>query len=271
VVVIDKLFMFKNQKGQTLIIIVFVMLIAFGIGVTLANRIQRSTTLFTDNTISIKSIAAAEALAENMLLLDDDTLSLYATGGTCTTDCNMQIDDVDVSAEVTYLNYNENEYLLNLDTGQVKELYLESGDDFELDICWQTDQTTQFPAIKATVVTELSNLTYQVEEYAYNSVNSPYLNGFDTSFTDNGFNNCFTLPSEPDRSIVRFYSYYEPVEITVIAPIGEVLPIQGFQINIEASLVDTTERLTIRKMRNFVPELFDYAIYSTSDTSPLIN
>jgi len=78
---------YNNEKGQTLVIVFMMMIIALSIGLSVSSRYIKSLGILSRADNSARAHAVAEAAIEHLLLLPIATLESYAQNGTCGADC----------------------------------------------------------------------------------------------------------------------------------------------------------------------------------------
>jgi type II secretory pathway component PulK len=77
----DFLFQNSKQKGQTLVIVLFIMVVALTIGVIISNRFIKTLRDISQSDSSSRALAVAEAAIENILLVPQETLEDYVNYG----------------------------------------------------------------------------------------------------------------------------------------------------------------------------------------------
>ena len=81
----------RSYKGQTLVIIVSVMVIALAVGMSISTRFVKSLSNMSRVDLSSRALAIAEAGAEHLLSLPMDTLSGYINANNCDSVCRIEI------------------------------------------------------------------------------------------------------------------------------------------------------------------------------------
>lgn len=265
--------MVKNQKGQMIIIVLFIMSLALAVGVTVSSRFIGTMRNITESDNSNKALAIAEAAIEKVLLLPTATLEDYITNNSCGTDCfvevsapNGQVLRADVTLSHTGQTIDE-AYPLDLLEAQTTEVFLEgyaSGQNIY--ICWNTDAS-----IGAHYIYSESG-TIKSKAYAANAVTSIHTeNNFNSATALFGYNNCLTLVAINTPLALRIKPYYRETEVFVVPAGGYGLPIQGIQIKSVGIAGNSKRTVTVVKTNSYVPGIFDYVLYQKSDTESLSN
>src|SRR3989338_410727 len=82
-----------DQKGQTFVIVLMIMILALSIGLTVSSRFIKNLRNVVGSDNSSKATGVAEAAIERILLIPTDTLTSYINNNTCGSDCALQIVD----------------------------------------------------------------------------------------------------------------------------------------------------------------------------------
>lgn len=267
---------FTNQEGQTLIVMIFVMLIALSIGIASAYRFIGSLrrNLVADNASRAQGVA--EAAIEKILALPEATLEGYAQSGNCGSDCTLIIpgaDGVNAVANVTLTNSggSADAYPVSISVDGVSEVDLTGyPDNTDLQLCWNNPEG-QYPSIRAYLIYgDLDDL--DLDAYAVNTVGSPYsTNGFDRTAAGNGLSNCFTIIGRPNPQLLRFNSYYNDVDAYLFPTNSALIPVQGILITAQGVVEDSSKTVSALKIKPFLPIDFDYILLQKSTTKPLSN
>lgn len=262
----------KDQTGQTLVVIVFLMIVATTVGVTISNRFISTLKGFVRTDDSVKALKAAEAIVEQLLIVPNQTLEGYIAFGNCGSACTYSVTEPNgnvVSANVT-LEYSGNStdpFSLNLapgEAGQISLLGYAAGSP--IDICWQGSSSVHAAYIY------IESAVTKITSYAVNSVSSPYNdNGFDTAAANHGYPNCFTINTIGTPQYVRIRPYYEQAALYAVPAIGQVIPRQGIIMDARGYSGESVKHITVLKTDPMAPAFFDYALLQTSGTSDLTN
>src|SRR3972149_7855035 len=131
----------SNENRQTLVIVVFLSIIALILGVTVSLRYLTNIRDIAQTDSSSRALAVAEASVERILLLPTETLEGYINSGNCGSDCYLLItgsDGVNAEANVTlsYLGNSISDFNLFLKRDNSGEVSL-SGypDDTGISVC----------------------------------------------------------------------------------------------------------------------------------------
>lgn len=262
----------EHEKGQTLIAIAFLSIIALAIGIIVSNRFIGNLSMFSKSDNYSKAQAAADAAIENILLLPVETLESYIDYGNCGSACVLEIDDflgqkIVANISLSYAGNSSDAYEMNLKQGEVEQLNLK---DFpagkSIDVCWNGETS-----IYANYIYEESSVI-KSKVFAYNNTSySGYENGFSQATARNGYSNCFYLTSQNTSKIVRLKPYYNDATVFILPPPDVVLPKQGIYIESIGHAGDATRKVSVLKTYPTAPEFFDYAIYQKSEEEPLSN
>ena len=113
---------------------------------------------------------------------------------------------------------------------------------------------------------------YSLSKYAYNAASTLHgSNGFSTAASDLSYPNCFTVPAKTAPLFLRVRAIYNDINLHVIPKGGSALPIQGYVITATGAVSDVVKTVTALKTKPYLPSEFDFAIFSTSDDTPLQN
>lgn len=261
------------KKGQTLVIIFFLMLLALSIGITVSTRFASELHIFSRTDNSSKALAAAEAGLERTLAVPMDTLKDYIDHNSCGQNCIWQVTDTTgqpIRADVT-LSYEGNTgsdpYRLNLVQSSTTELSLSgypSGKS--IDVCWNTPAS-----IYASYISQTGSII-KAKVYPYNSFGSTYTdNGFTSAAPMYSYSSCFRITTTDTSLILRLKSYYQDTQIFLVPYSGGSIPVQGILLKSVGQAGDTRRTVTALKAFSHTPVIFDYVLYQKSPTEPLSN
>ena len=262
----------KKQKGQTLIAIVALMVLALGIGVSLSSHLINNLKNFTRTSDLAKAQGVSEALLERILTIPNETLDDYILHNSCGSNCAVQIDDADnvevsAQASLSYAGNSTSSFTTNLTTVEDFQLNLISYPTGQpLSVCWDSPAS-----IYASYIYDNSG-AISADVYAYNATNTQsYGNGFSISTGGNGHISCFTITARYTPQMLRLRAYYLSTSVSIYPSAGITLPKQGILITSigKAGLVTATVRAL--KTSAVVPSMFDYAIFQRSSSEPLSN
>lgn len=253
-----------SQKGQVLVISVFIYLIALGTVIALSTRYFKSLHNFTSSDNSNKAYYAAESLIENLLIKSDQALYDYVTKNSCGQNCMLNFDDgTQAFAEIKLLGNNTDTYSFEVKKDSVSEVNMDSYNK-PIDVCWDGKS-----ALTAELVYLNTAGEYKVDNYAYNPVSSTYPSEFTTAAPKYSYQNCFTIQNSNTYVLLRIKSLYEGTTVNIVPIPGSPLPLQGFLINSSGKFLDTTRKVSVIKKVATVPDIFDYSVYQNSASSTL--
>lgn len=253
-----------NQKGQVLVISIFLMLIIFSAGVIISSRFFNSLHNFAKSDNANKALYVAESLAERLLSKENSILQGYAQGNNCLQNCYLSFEDgSEAYANISVLGNSSEIYKFKATKDSVVEINLEGYPSGSyLDLCWNEKSS-----ITAMYLYRESN-DYKVETYAYNSVASPYSSEFPVAYPDHSYSNCFTVNTINTPVLLRVKALYENAYINTLPEPSSILPIQGISIVSNGRFLDSYKRISVVKRISTVPQEFDYVLYQRSlDTS----
>ena len=261
------------KKGQTLIAIFIIMLIALSVGVAVSSRFTASLHIFSRTDDSSKALAAAEAGLERTLALPMDTLKDYVDHGSCGTNCIWQVTDTTgqiIRANVT-LSYEGNSsteaYKLNLSQDANSELSLAGYTSGKtLSVCWNSGAS-----VYANYISQ-SGSSIKSKGYEYNAISSTHTeNGFSPSSAMNGYQSCFNITATDTPLVLRLKSYYEDTQVFLVPYSGGSVPMQGILLKSVGQAGDSRRTVSALKTFPHTPVIFDYVLYQKSPTDPLSN
>lgn len=265
-----------NQKGQTLLIIIVLMAIALGVGITVSSRFISTLRTQIETDYSYRAQAVAVAGIENILLQDTETLRGFIQSGNCGSVCELEITGDDgvvasASMSLSLVGGNSDPVEVALSTTDVTEVDLVGyPNNTDVYICWD-DVDSSKPSIVGKLVS--GNVgTYIATPFAYNTISSPKgSNNFDIPVSSFGYENCITLNSGTSPQILRLRAIYDSFNAYVLPEASTDLPNQGVQIVSVGTVENTQKTVTVVVSDNLLPAEFDYALFSQSPTDNLTN
>ncbi|MBI2620610.1 hypothetical protein HYW61_00095 [candidate division WWE3 bacterium] len=265
-----------NQSGQTLVIIVLVMMMALAVGTAVSSRFIKSISERVQTDSSVRALAVAEAAIERLLRLPDSTLQDYVKYGTCGSDCELEIvggDGVVAKTTVVLGNVGGSSDILNvsLTTDSVVEVGLDGfNNNTDISVCWNNPSGIK-PSV-AGILIYGGDDSLGVDNYAFNSIGSTNIdNGFDDAASVSGYENCFEAVGRTNPRLLRLKSYYNNVDAVVLPGNGASLPIQGILIEATGKVADAVKKVSVIRSNKFLPVQFDFAVFNKSATFPLSN
>jgi len=249
----------KNQSGQTLVVMLLVMAISLGVGLSISSRsisTLRQTT-FTEQ--GSQALGCAEAGAEEALQkitdadISDGSGSLDNEAGETICSYSYTIEDLESPYEFDVVQ----------DTTQQIDL-----DGFSGSLIVNWDKTDSNPSALITFV-YFEDDEYKIEKYAYNC-GVDRGNGFDLAGagTEDGYD-CSALVAAPANSKLARIKLLYASDTILIEPSGDNFPGQGYLIVSSGTAGQSTRILEVTRTKAQMPAIFDYAIYSGSGTDPL--
>ncbi|HLD51189.1 hypothetical protein A2450_00945 [candidate division WWE3 bacterium RIFOXYC2_FULL_40_11] len=258
------------KKGQTLIIIFFLVLLALSIGITISTRYIRSTRsiIRTDN--SVRALAGAESLAERLLANSYAVLQDFISNNSCGSSCILDITYPEgqiMHAVATLSETSTAEAVLSFNVNQsdVYEISLSGYTGNAVRLCWDTNASIYASYIYS------SGSTTSMNTYAYNPTSSILGNGFSTAAASEGYNSCFDVPITNTPRLLRVRPYYEDSLVHALSSIGSTFPIQGILIEVSGTSGDSTRHVKVEKTSPMLPSIFDMVVLQKSLTDPLSN
>jgi hypothetical protein len=245
------------RKGQTLIIIVSVMVIALAVGVSISTRLIKNLRGTINTDLSTRTLAAAELGIENLLVVPMDDLEGYINSGSCGP-CSISItgDDglaTNINVSLSFLGSSSGPFDINVKPQEIAEINLSdypSGRN--LSICINSSEGPGPLNVYMAYVYESSG-TVAVQDYLTTSTG------------------CRNVTTTGTPLVLRVKSIYDEVSGTIAPDVGEQLPSQGILLESTAVTQDITRIARAIKSYNYLPEDFDYVLYSKSETEPLSN
>ncbi len=248
----------RSYKGQTLVIIVSVMVIALAVGMSISTRFVKSLSNMSRVDLSSRALAIAEAGAEHLLSLPMDTLSGYINANNCDSVCRIEIvgtDGVTATADVVlaYEGNTSGQYNFRLDAAQTLEVSL-SG--------YPSNTTFQLCVDTVTLSNPLAVSVLFISGSSGSYVTSTYL------LEDFG---CHTIPGKTNPVAVRIRSLYDDLNAYILPSSSATIPSQGILITSTGKVNDVVKKVTVLKTYNALPTEFDFVLYSKSAEEPLSN
>lgn len=277
----------KNEKGQTIIILLLVMVVGLTIGLSLVNRSLTDIKISQQTEQSQRAFSAAEAGLEYVLSQGLANIPLGSAG----------IPKTPITENVYYSGQVEKVgsvgYELSgkaaVEKDDVAQVNLDSADlegrtlATSLDIYWGEYGTSQVPcgtppvaSLELTFVTK-SGTTYGIQKYAYNACNivannfeyvpslpAPTPGGSSTSY--------FTIKNVGiplDSKILRIKPLYNNASIKIV-PQGGQLPQQAYKLTVKGEAQGKVRAIEWQQpIKPALPAIFDYVLFSGSSTNPL--
>ncbi len=262
----------QNERGQTLIIAIIIMVLALTIGVTVSNRYLSTLKNISESDNSSRALAVAEAAIENILILPQETLEEFINYNNCGSTCVLEISGqsnyrarADVS--LSFAGGSNEPYVIKIPNGEIYQLSLNGyNSDSAVDVCWDS-----MASVYASYIYESSGAVLS-EVYSYNPIG--YVgaaNGFFEATSSHGHTNCFLVTASGTPRVLRVKPYNEDTFLYFIPSEGQNIPSQGILITSVGRSGDAVKTVQVLKTTGAVPEYFDYVIYQKSPDIPLSN
>ncbi len=270
----------KNDSGQTLVVVVLVMIAALSMGVSISSRFISNLRIGVVSDSSSRAVAVSEALVERLLLLDNAVLEDYINFGSCGSACTLTIpgaDGVDATATATvsYEGNSADALEVPLTLSETVEVNLDGYPNGTSSwVCWDDLAGVTGSLQPSIVAMHVYGTTgnYAMKSYAANALSSTNTtNGFSTASAGHGHDNCLTITGRTNPKILRLRPIYSSVTAYFIPASGQNVPSQGIRIESQGEVLNTSKTVTVIKSTTSLPVDFDYAIISRSETEPLSN
>jgi hypothetical protein len=249
---------FNPQKGQTLIIVVSVMILALAIGVTVSTRFLKTLRSVSEADLSSRAVAVAEAGAERMLVLPMATLSDYITNNSCGSSCSITITGTDgvTSTATIVLSFEGNTpaaYPITLDAAQTTEISLAGyPSSRNVSVCL-TNTALINPLSVSALFLYGHKGSYKVDNYFFDTFG------------------CHVITGRSSPVSLRIKSVYDDITGTVLPDTNLTIPSQGILIASSGKSGDIVKKVTVLKTDPVLPTEFDFILYSKSESDPLSN
>ena len=270
----SKDFLFQNgkQKGQTLVIVLFIMVVALTIGIIISNRFIKTLRDISQSDSSSRALAVAEAAIENILLVPQETLEDYVNYGSCGEDCVLEISEepgyrARADVALSFAGASNDPYSIKIEEGSTYQLFLDGyGSGSVVNICWDNNSS-----IYSSYIYENAGLISS-KIYVFNPVGySGEENGFLEATSLYGHTSCFLVDTVGIPKLLRVKAYNEDALVYFIPAEGQSIPSQGILIKSVGRSGDAVKVVEVLKTEGAAPEYFDYVLYQKSEDSPLSN
>lgn len=267
----------KNQSGQTIASIVMIMIVALSVSVAISARFFKTLRQASRTDSANRSLAVAEALVENLLSKDYQTLQDYIDFNSCGTECVLQIvgDDgveANATATLTRAGNSSEPFEIEVTEDSLVEVSLDGyPDDTPVYVCWDVPGAGELPSLTGALLKGVDG-DYSIDAYSYNSIGSIHAdNGFSDATSQSGFDNCFSVDSSTSPKALRVKSIYNGVTAYIIPEGGANLPSQGILISSTGTVEEAERTVEVLMSTPYMPAPFDYVIYHYSSDYPLSN
>ena len=279
----EKRYIYSEQRGQALLIVVLVMVIALTVGLSLASRSITNLRNSTDEANSQAAFTAAEAGVEQAVKLGDVNGASILSGVSLNDKNNSKISNVDISLidGSKFLMNNGNpifqddgtDIWLSPHSDDPTQLFTQAWNGL-LTINWGTNtDSCSEPAIEILIVSG-TRVSPTITKYAYdscaarratNSFKQPPQSG---AFTVNGANGSATFNYRTSITVTNgLLARVTPLYAAgVVGVIGNGLPVQG-KIITSTGTAGVSSLQTVRKISFFqgydsLPSEFFYSFFS---------
>lgn len=267
----------KDQRGQTIVSVIMIMIIALSVGISVSTRFIKSLRNTSRTDESSRAYAISEALVERILTIDYETLVDYVQFNNCGSSCTLQIIGADgvvsnATATLSFAGGSNSAFPINLKTDEVFEISLLGyPNGTNLNICWNQPISGDLPSITATLIHGLDG-NYQADAFSYNSIGSIYsANNFSVATAGYGYDNCAQITGTTNMVALRVRSIYNNIDAYVLPASGVNLPSQGISISSIGTVNETERQVNVILSGPYLPIQFDYVLYSKSFDLPLSN
>lgn len=262
----------KETKGQTLVAIVVLSVLALTVGIIISNRFIKGLRGITESDNSSKALAIAEAGVERILLMPNETLEEYINFNSCGDTCLLEVTaplGQKITAEVTlsFAGNSNDTFEADIKEGEVYQINLVGyGQGVGIDICWN-----DVASFYASYIFEQGSQV-KSSAYAYNSTSySGFDNGFSSAFSNHGYSSCFNILAEGIPKKLRLKSFYSDSTFYVVPDATQNLPVQGVLITSTGRAGNAIKTVSVLKSDTTAPEFFDYVLYQRTSSGPLSN
>lgn len=248
----------SSQKGQTLIIVVSVMILALAVGVVVSTRFLKTLRSVSEADLSSRAVAVAEAGVERMLVLPMATLSDYITNNSCGNNCSVTIVGVDgvTSTANIVLSFEGNTpaaYPIKLDAATTTEINLVGySSNRNVSVCLTNAALTNPLSVSALFLYGTKG-SYKVDNYFFDTFG------------------CHVITGKTNPASLRIKSIYDDITGTVLPDTNLSIPSQGILITSLGKSGDIVKKVTVLKTNPVLPTEFDFVLYSKSEGDPLSN
>lgn len=275
------------QSGQTLIIILMVMVLSLGTGLAVSSRTSSTIHQTANLANSEQALATAESAMELLLKQPLDAASnvldvAIAAGfnkqadltSTCTAlPCYQDMGGgAKASVNITttpLVNPTTSPFEFYIERDDVQQVWMTSGYTGQVNICWQKAGevgTDGLPAALEVKVIAGNSPNSTLETYAFDAnMTRRATNGFDTpSGSGSGlYFNCLHSFGLTNARALRIRTLYAGTSVSVAPAAGQPsIPFQGNIITTTGFVADIKRMVEVTKTLPQLPGIFDYGVYS---------
>lgn len=265
----------RNQSAQTLIIILLVLAISLTIGLGVASRAVSTLRQSSATAQSTSAYHAAEAGTEYFLktLADDPN---YRQNPDCTVDTNWTSLPNSDSLYCCTIRDVVSGFSAHARQDDVVEVVLNGSSmaNKSIDIGWHTDSDSSLAALTYLLVEDLGGGNYNQVKGAADPYDPRRIsdNNFDAPSViagDYQYRVTVTTSAGDLDRLLRIRPLYSGTHLEVSARDGTPLPDQQVELYCEGKVGDIVRRVRVIKGNPALPTIFDFALFSASQTQPL--
>ena len=278
----------QSQSGQTLIIILVIMVVSLTVGLAVASRSITDVRLSTQAEQSQRAFSAAEAGIEDALR--QDLQAIVTAGGGSEGSFSSDVGGVPYTVTVTKAaesdTFATDRMVVKDDVAQIstKDADIDTLEIYWVDTSSDTEKTIPQASLEVSEIYKDSTGKWQMKKYAYNPPATVMLN----SETNNGFTpvvdcggSCtisgktFKYKTQINLAaagteIFRIKPVYNGATVAVkILDCGSggdscVLPAQSYTVESSSTIAGVTRKIQITKSLKTLPPIFDFVLFSGS-------
>lgn len=263
---------FNPQSGQTLILVIMVMIAALFVGLTTSSRFVSRLHLLSNTDDASKAVGVAEASIERLLVLPASTLDGYINNNNCGSACTLSILDFNGQAITSnvILSHTGNssvQYDVSLTEDHFEEVSLVGfSSGRSVSICWTGENSIVGEYIYT------NSGVYTAAPFAVNSVSTAHPeNNFADASANYGYSSCHSVTASNTPIALRIKSVYGKIDAHIVPAAGYSIPVQGIKLVATGKAGKTIKTITVIKSTSFTPSQFDYVLYQKSNSDTLSN
>jgi len=270
----------KDESGQLLVYVLAAVVVASVVTFGVAYRSLTSIRKSGFSAQSVESLHAAESCAESALALDDtDLQDIIDNQGGGPINISLDVTDDDPRCEYSVAQDGGSPTLASftIDKDEVREINLEGYAGDELTIYWDRLSSSEDALLLLRVV-YTSGADYEVVAYLMDGdddndcdtagVATPPDAGDATYAHRVTFGT--TIPALPSNTVLlRIRPLCTPTTVRLVNDGVNDFPSQGYVINTTGWAGESVRNVRVVRGRAQLPAIFDYALFSKSETIPL--
>jgi hypothetical protein len=272
----------KNENGQTIVIILLVMVVGLTIGLSMVSRSLTDLRISQQMEQSQRAFSGAEAGLE--YALSQGLQSIYQGGG--------QYSNPNIGGNVSYSGVIQqigaSSYELKgkaaVEQDDVAQINLDGATAGSITILWGEKGTSQVPAspcdigsgtfvasLELSFITQ-SGSTYGIQKYAYNACNA-LTNNFDPPTAVDAdatyYAKIENISIPANAMILRIRPIYNKASIKII-PSGGNLPEQAYKLTVKGEAQGNVRAIEWQQpIKPALPAIFDYVIFNGNPNTSL--